>query len=204
MVREQIKVDIPDEWMENMKHGRCWCGKDHNEFEDNQKFYCSKAHADDYKKRIQYWSTFKSQVLDRDNESCVKCGRNKKGFEAEQKRLEIEYYRKNAILYPKAIQMDRAIKLKELQEQYENIMNDGYIMQHINWKVTEEFGLPRISFDKEWFNVEVDHIKAVALGGEMWDIKNMQTLCTDCHKEKTKDDMKKLKILKKEEVKING
>ena len=196
MVREQIKVDIPDEWLENMKHGRCWCGKDHTEFEDNQKFYCSKAHADDYAKRIQYWSSFKTQILERDKQTCVRCGRNKENFDEEQLKLEHKYFQEKAKLYPKAIAMGRAIKLKELQEHYEEIMNDAWIMEHMDWEVREELDLPRISFNKEWFNVEVDHIKAVALGGGMWDINNMQTLCVGCHKLKTKEDMKKLKNAK--------
>lgn len=38
----------------------------------------------------------------------------------------------------------------------------------------------------------VDHIIPVALGGEMWDDDNLQTLCVECHKDKTKEDIKKI------------
>ena len=34
-------------------------------------------------------------------------------------------------------------------------------------------------------NLEVDHIKELAAGGDMWDINNCQTLCYNCHKRKT-------------------
>ena len=34
----------------------------------------------------------------------------------------------------------------------------------------------------------VDHIVPVNLGGDMWDIKNLQVLCQQCHNEKTKID----------------
>lgn len=31
----------------------------------------------------------------------------------------------------------------------------------------------------------IDHIKPVRLGGEFWDTKNMQPLCTPCHNSKS-------------------
>lgn len=34
-----------------------------------------------------------------------------------------------------------------------------------------------------------DHIHAIALGGDEWDINNIQTLCSKCNKIKTKNDM---------------
>lgn len=34
-----------------------------------------------------------------------------------------------------------------------------------------------------------DHILPIELRGEMWDLNNIQTLCIDCNKIKTKDDM---------------
>lgn len=42
-----------------------------------------------------------------------------------------------------------------------------------------------------------DHIIAVALGGEEYDVNNVQTLCISCHKIKTKEDMRKIKEFKK-------
>ncbi len=37
-------------------------------------------------------------------------------------------------------------------------------------------------------NLQADHIIAKMNGGAEWDINNMQTLCNDCHKLKTKQD----------------
>lgn len=52
-----------------------------------------------------------------------------------------------------------------------------------------------------------DHIKPLAMGGEMWDMNNLQTLCIDCNKIKTAQDMKviaeyraKEKILEKNQT----
>lgn len=44
---------------------------------------------------------------------------------------------------------------------------------------------------------DVDHIIAISLGGECFDRENVRTLCQDCHKIKTKEDMKKLSFHRK-------
>ena len=42
----------------------------------------------------------------------------------------------------------------------------------------------------------VDHIKALCLGG-LHKVENLQLLCIDCHKEKSKKDVKKLAMMRK-------
>lgn len=42
-----------------------------------------------------------------------------------------------------------------------------------------------------------DHIIPIALGGEQWDINNLQTLCEDCNKIKTREDMQKITIARR-------
>jgi len=37
-----------------------------------------------------------------------------------------------------------------------------------------------------------DHIVPIAIGGKEYDLNNIQTLCIECNKEKTKEDMKKI------------
>jgi len=39
-------------------------------------------------------------------------------------------------------------------------------------------------------NLIADHIKPLAREGKMWDMDNLQTLCTDCNKIKTKQDLR--------------
>ena len=41
-----------------------------------------------------------------------------------------------------------------------------------------------------------DHILAIALNGEEWDINNLQTLCVECNKIKTAEDMIKIAKLR--------
>ena len=50
-----------------------------------------------------------------------------------------------------------------------------------------------------------DHIEPIALGGEEWDIDNIQTLCQECNKLKTKLDIHKIaKLRRVEKVLVDG
>ena len=44
---------------------------------------------------------------------------------------------------------------------------------------------------------EVDHIAPVSMGGAMFDMNNLQSLCKQCHKEKTIEDRRKLTLAQK-------
>jgi|GEM_PF-1132073 len=44
-----------------------------------------------------------------------------------------------------------------------------------------------------------DHIVPIALGGDEWDINNIQTLCSECNKIKTKEDMRKIAIARRKD-----
>jgi len=39
--------------------------------------------------------------------------------------------------------------------------------------------------DRQTIATEIDHIKAIAEGGDKWDRDNLQPLCSDCHKRKS-------------------
>jgi len=40
--------------------------------------------------------------------------------------------------------------------------------------------------------LDADHIIPISIGGDEWSFENIQTLCKQCHKAKTKKDMKKI------------
>lgn len=46
----------------------------------------------------------------------------------------------------------------------------------------------------EVWEAEIDHITPVALGGAVWDYENLQTLCKQCHKWKTRVDRFRIKV----------
>lgn len=45
-----------------------------------------------------------------------------------------------------------------------------------------------------------DHIIPIALGGDEWDINNIQTLCIKCNKKKTARDMADIAKLRSVEI----
>lgn len=45
-----------------------------------------------------------------------------------------------------------------------------------------------------------DHIKAISLGGDEWDINNIQILCKSCNRAKTKKDMGKIAIARRKDI----
>jgi len=58
----------------------------------------------------------------------------------------------------------------------------------------DEFTCARCNGNFPPFELECDHVIPLALGGETIP-DNLQTLCKRCHKEKTKDDISKIKKL---------
>ena len=51
-------------------------------------------------------------------------------------------------------------------------------------------------WDKDVFLI-ADHIIPIALGGDEWDIDNIQTLCSECDKIKTAADIKKIAVARR-------
>ena len=54
-------------------------------------------------------------------------------------------------------------------------------------------------YEKDYTQLIGDHIKPIALGGNEWDLKNIQTLCVKCNKIKTRNDSKDIAKLRKSE-----
>lgn len=68
----------------------------------------------------------------------------------------------------------------------------AYHSKHYNYDFAEDGKL------------EGDHIIPVCIGGDCFDLDNIQTLCIDCHKIKTKEDMKliaKYRMIEKKQEK---
>jgi HNH endonuclease. len=56
------------------------------------------------------------------------------------------------------------------------------------WKKECPLPDPR-DIEREKIELNVDHIRAITNGGDEWGESNLQTLCEDCHKQKTREDM---------------
>ena len=70
---------------------------------------------------------------------------------------------------------------------------DDYTCQECGFKIKQS---ERDYSHASW---EVDHIKAICLGGMCYDIENVRTLCQKCHRLKTTKDIRKLTLKKKKQ-----
>lgn len=190
--RENIKYDIPKEWIKNFKKGGCpVCAKTKFEFDKGMKVYCSKKCRKEYNKRIYVWQDLRDKILRERKEICKSCGKSK-----EQLTKEKEDYRKNQRKkflkeHPEVLEQERKSLMEQAEEYYQRALNLKEEDVHL-WQYYNEKELPW-----HYDSFEVDHIVAIVNGGDQWDEKNLQVLCSTCHKEKTKKDMQ-LKKKKKE------
>ena len=206
MPREQVKTDYTEDEIKNLESGKCFCGKPRSEFEKGMRVYCSKSHRSDWYLRTVTWKSFKDSILKKQGKKCVKCGCTPESLEKNND-LEYEDWIKKVKANKEAmkiIQLKRIDELKEIEEKYQKIMNDDYLIKCIfNYRRTNEMpkGLKKAPGKDHWTETifEVDHILAVSLGGEMWDESNLQVLCYKDHKLKTKSDMVKLRTKRKQE-----
>jgi ribosomal protein L37E len=88
----------------------------------------------------------------------------------------------------------KAMKEQIIHPDSEEYYNKNYIIFKKN--IVKE-GLKVILGNKS--ELIADHIIPIAIGGEEYDLSNVQTLCIKCNKVKTKEDMKKIALYRKKE-----
>jgi len=203
--REPMKNDVPELWRQRAKAGLCpVCGKTKIEFKKGMKVYCSVKCRDKYASKYIYWSTEKDRFLEKHGKKCDDCGLGMDDINNFY-REEVKKRRKDWLSIPKnkkRIEEKRDELLvdwsKDWEERYKKIMDDYWILDGSFWGEDQELrkGIPKhVSFD-------VDHIKALCNGGDMWDKNNWQVLCSECHKKKTKKDLRERKRLREKNTKL--
>jgi len=182
-----------DEELENLKKGKCWCGKDKSEFQKGMRVYCSPEHREIWRKKVLTWQEFKDEFLRKHGEYCDICGARNDDRETREKKFK---ERQKAIeeLRPKIQDAIIAQKLLELEEWYEREFKRTIDPKRIYDQEVEEYAkyhnIPLPEVDGGGIAFEVDHKVAIVNGGDEFDINNLQVLCTECHKKKTKNDLK--------------
>jgi len=201
--REQVKSDYTEDEIKNLEAGKCWCGKPRSEFDKGMRVYCCKDHRAQWYERTITWSQFRDEFIGKVGKKCAKCGCTPESIKSGEKSAYkdwVKLVKKNPVAM-KIIQKARIQKLEEVEKQYQDAMSDDYLIKwEFGYRSSElPEGVPKKPPEDNWIfdRFEVDHIKAVSLGGEMWNEKNLQVLCYADHKLKTKEDMKKLRKLKK-------
>jgi 5-methylcytosine-specific restriction endonuclease McrA len=154
------------------------CGKPRNEWKRRKDWACCSPECTQKFEDfciIRTWPQLREQCFIRDSYTCKKCGI--------QPRKDFEwnptnYSKEEAINYMKQWSGSYPLMIEE---------KDGRITHAVPEKLI------------------ADHILAIALNGEQWDINNLQTLCEQCNKEKTRKDARKIAALRRIEKKlVNG
>ncbi len=195
-MREVTRTDYTEDELKNLKNGNCWCGKPRAEFDKGMRVYCCKKHREDWYERTTTWSNFRDIYLKHTGKICNDCGKDQKKLDASYDQRVAEW-KKEVLSLTKAeelLKQERIDQLKRVEDMYEKAMNDKELFNSV-FGYRSPDGIPQKPRESYYssHDFEVDHIKAVALDGEMWDEKNLQVLCVDCHKKKTNADMKILK-----------
>jgi len=208
--REPLKNDVPELWRQRAKAGLCpVCGKTKEQFKKGMRVYCSEKCRDEYASKFTFWSELRKKILDRDGNKCATCKittEKLKSIREETKKKIIKEWLSNPDNI-KLLEEHRDTQLvewsKQWDERYKSLMDDEWLLTHHYWEMTGKNNhdlfkgkIPdRVTFD-------VDHIKALCNGGDMWDESNLQVLCNECHKKKTKSDLNERKRLKNKNTKL--
>ena len=200
LMRELSKNDYTQEEKDNLLNGNCWCGKPKSEFDKHQKIYCCTEHATEWYSRTVVWSVFRDNFVSDHGEKCDSCGITPELIKQSFGKKVKQWYSdiKKDPDMRKHIEQLRLEKLAKLDEEYKTVIDiDAFIK---DWEYSLRNDSPKIAYpssDDEYCQFQLDHIIAVALGGDNWNLKNLQLLCIKCHKKKTKQDMVLIKNKRK-------
>ena len=177
-IREDIVNLNPPEALERLKRHECpVCGVPKSKFNPRMRNYCTPAHREEYTSKIFTWAEMRQRILERDKNTCRKCGINpEKYHEEDDERRKVEATAWGEA-HPDDVEKLRSHYLERSEEYYQKAMDDAALK--------EEAGQRKISFQRKYISLEVDHIKPIALGGAMWDEANLWVLCEECHDVKT-------------------
>jgi 5-methylcytosine-specific restriction endonuclease McrA len=199
MDREPMKNDVPLLWRQRAKAGLCpVCGKTSDQFEPMMRVYCSSKCRDEYASKYTYWSVEREKFIRVHGKICDICGitlEKIKEYKEVEYRNRVKEWLSNPVNHKKLEdKRDEAlVNLSEyFQNKYDEIMDDIVFFDSSLWE--EQHKLREKLIDYTGF--EVDHIKALCNGGDMWDTSNWRVLCSECHKKKTSQDLKDRKRIR--------
>lgn len=159
------------------------CGRD---VDDGRMVYCSEycTNLADAVMGMLNWGSVRRRIVDRDDKTCQNCGFDRRYVEKGQEHL------KDVILSklperPKSPSMLAAGGGEVSDEDWSE-----YFEAEMEWcekrdALEERYG-DMLRYDAP--ALEVDHIVPISEGGHPFDPANLQTLCTDCHNDKSAEE----------------
>lgn len=203
--REPMRNDVPLIWRQRATAGLCpVCGKTSDQFEPRMRVYCSPKCRDEYASKYTYWSVERDKFIRAHGNICDICGITSEKIK-EYKDVEYSKRVKEWLSDPvnyKRLEEKRDEALVNLSEYFEKnyneIMNDVSFFDSSFWD--ERHGLRAVLINYTGF--EVDHIESLCNGGDMWDMSNWRVLCSECHKKKTRQDLKERKRIRNKTGKL--
>jgi len=124
------------------------------------------------------WSSVRRQIIERDDETCQRCGLDYSLIRRAQDHIRGRIETR----VPDRLDNPRMDDLEAVDEyDWEAHREWNQKLREYRQVLKERYGDP-YEYDIE---LEVDHIERVADGGHPFDPANLQTLCSECHQEKT-------------------
>lgn len=162
--REIYKIIISEEAKRRINEDRCpSCGKPKKDWNRRTDWKCCSVECTERfekDKIIRSWPELRWKAFKRDNFTCQYC-KTKPIKIAENINMGDKDFKKYAEKYYRVITYYKE-KKKEKNRLQAIIIDDSRLIG--------------------------DHIKPISLGGDEWDLKNVQTLCESCNKRKTRSD----------------
>lgn len=194
MVREQLKCDIPPEWLKRRAAGLCpVCGKHPSEFDKNRKVYCSEACSTKYAEHYIFWGQLRDKIIEA-SPKCAICGITEEKWKETYDKSVAE---ENAGLLKQFEKEIFAEKIRRIAIEETQFLNEIKRIESADlssfWLqdfLKDKLGAAIINEWKHFRGFEVDHLVPVYKGGSIFDESNLQVLCVDCHRKKTNKDVK--------------
>lgn len=151
--------------------------------DDGRMKYCS-----DYCKNLANavmamlnWSTVRRRIIKRDDETCQACGFNYTRVRRARKQIRerIDEQLPERPEHPSMLDLGRGDVSDEEIEAHRDTWKDWVDTQE---QLQDRYNIAVVGTDR---GLEVDHKTPISEGGHPFDPGNLQTLCEQCHEEKT-------------------
>lgn len=167
------------------------CGKTKDQFQPQMRVFCCPEHREEYYKHIVTWGELKKKLLG-EHPHCYICRISHESYQEKVKNGNVKFIKKWIEENRELLEHQREKEIEDAESRFAYHLKEAFDDEHI---AREIFSIKHIKLPLEHRHIyfTVDHIIPIALGGPMWDEKNLQVLCEKCNIKKTKKDLQKIR-----------